>query len=151
MWKEDILFKRYPQNINDITNQFMREYSLEVPLLERRLVASWKDVMPAAEPYTESIEIRNQTLPRNPNAQFLAFYEQFVTDSVFQRESLDEQIDYFKEVNGVSKISEVRNNILSLYRESANSLGWKESYEEKDYPNTISDRYLFEAKKIQQP
>ena len=40
----------------------MREYSLEVPLLERRLVASWKDVMPAAEPYTESIEIRNQTL-----------------------------------------------------------------------------------------
>lgn len=65
--------------------------------------------------------------------------------------SLDEQIDYFKEVNGVSKISEVRNNILSLYRESANSLGWKESYEEKDYPNTISDRYLIEAKKIQQP
>lgn len=40
----------------------MREYSLEVPLLERRLIASWKDVMPAAEPYTESIEIRNQTL-----------------------------------------------------------------------------------------
>ena len=39
-------------------------------------------------------EIRNQTLPRNPNAQFLAFYEQFVTDSVFQRESLDEQIDF---------------------------------------------------------
>ena len=62
MWKEDILFKRYPQNINDITNQFMREYSLEVPLLERRLVASWKDVMPAAEPYTESVEIRNQML-----------------------------------------------------------------------------------------
>lgn len=40
----------------------MREYSLEVPLLERRLITSWKDVMPAAEPYTESIEIRNQTL-----------------------------------------------------------------------------------------
>jgi len=56
------LFKRYPQNINDITNQFMREYSLERPLLERRLIASWKEVMPAAEPYTESIEIRNQTL-----------------------------------------------------------------------------------------
>lgn len=56
------MFKRYPQNINDVTKQFMREYSLEVPLLERRLIASWKDVMPAAEPYTESIEIRNQTL-----------------------------------------------------------------------------------------
>ncbi|MBR4898149.1 MAG: DUF4348 domain-containing protein [Prevotella sp.] len=39
-------------------------------------------------------EIRNQTLPRNPNAQFLGFYEQFVTDSVFQRESLDDQIDF---------------------------------------------------------
>lgn len=56
------MFKRYPQNIDDVTNQFMREYSLEGPLLERRLIASWKDVMPAAEPYTESIEIRNQTL-----------------------------------------------------------------------------------------
>lgn len=56
------MFKRYPQNIDDVTNQFMREYSLEGPLLERRLIASWKDVMPAAESYTESIEIRNQTL-----------------------------------------------------------------------------------------
>ena len=56
------MFKRYPQNIDDVTNQFMREYSLEGPLLERRLIASWKDVMPAAEPYTESVEIRNQTL-----------------------------------------------------------------------------------------
>lgn len=61
-WKEDILFKRYPQNIDDITQQFMREYSLETPLLERRLVASWKEVVPAAEQYTESVEIRNQTL-----------------------------------------------------------------------------------------
>jgi predicted nucleic acid-binding Zn ribbon protein len=40
----------------------MREYSLEGPLLERRLIASWKKVMPAAEPYTENIEIRNQIL-----------------------------------------------------------------------------------------
>ena len=56
------MFKRYPQNIDDIAHQFMREYSLETPLLERRLVASWKDVMPAATPYTESVEIRNQTL-----------------------------------------------------------------------------------------
>lgn len=39
-------------------------------------------------------EIRNQTLPRNPNAQFLNFYERFVNDSVFQRESLSEQIDF---------------------------------------------------------
>lgn len=39
-------------------------------------------------------EIRNQTLPRNPNAGFLSFYEQFVSDSVFQMESLDEQIEF---------------------------------------------------------
>ena len=40
----------------------MREYSLEGPLLERRLIASWKEVIPAAESYTGSLEIRNQTL-----------------------------------------------------------------------------------------
>ena len=40
-------------------------------------------------------EIRNQTLPRNPNASFIAFYHQFVTDSLFQRESLADEI-YFQ-------------------------------------------------------
>lgn len=39
-------------------------------------------------------EIRNQTLPRNPNAGFLSFYEKFVSDSLFQMESLDEQIAF---------------------------------------------------------
>ena len=39
-------------------------------------------------------EIRNQTLPRNPNASFLEFYQQFVSDSVFQHESLSEEIDF---------------------------------------------------------
>ncbi len=39
-------------------------------------------------------EIRNQTLPRNPNASFIDFYHHFVTDSVFQRESLSDEIDF---------------------------------------------------------
>jgi hypothetical protein len=37
-------------------------------------------------------EKRNQPLAHNPNAQFLKFYEHFATDSVFQRQSLAEQI-----------------------------------------------------------
>ena len=39
-------------------------------------------------------EIRNQTLPRNPNASFIDFYHRFVTDSLFQRESLSREIDF---------------------------------------------------------
>lgn len=39
-------------------------------------------------------EVRWQSLPRNANAQFLRFYQQFVCDSVFQRESLAEQIAF---------------------------------------------------------
>ncbi len=39
-------------------------------------------------------EIRYQTLLQNPNAQFLKFYERFVTDSLFQRQSLARQIKF---------------------------------------------------------
>lgn len=39
-------------------------------------------------------EIRNQTLPRNANADFIAFYQKFVTDSAFQRQSLAEEIEF---------------------------------------------------------
>ena len=54
-------------------------------------------------------EIRNQTLPRNANATFLSFYKQFVADSLFQRESLAEQIEFsgpdpdddFRQIEGV--------------------------------------------------
>ncbi|MBQ9668821.1 MAG: DUF4348 domain-containing protein [Prevotella sp.] len=54
-------------------------------------------------------EIRNQTLPRNANAQFIAFYQQFVSDSTFQRESLADEIvfqgsdpdDDFAQMEGV--------------------------------------------------
>ena len=56
------LFKRYPQNITDITQQFLRENSLETPLLERRLIASWTEIVPIAADYTDKVDIRNQTL-----------------------------------------------------------------------------------------
>lgn len=56
------MFKRYPQNISDITQQFLRENSLETPLLSRRLIASWTDIVPIAADYTDKVEIRNQTL-----------------------------------------------------------------------------------------
>jgi hypothetical protein len=39
-------------------------------------------------------EIRWQPLPHNPNAQFLSFYQRFAADSLFQHESLAEQIEF---------------------------------------------------------
>ena len=56
------MFKQYPQNITDITQQFLRENSLETPLLERRLIASWTEIVPIAADYTDKVDIRNQTL-----------------------------------------------------------------------------------------
>lgn len=38
--------------------------------------------------------IRRQPLHDNPNAQFLRFYRQFTSDSVYQRHSLAEQIEF---------------------------------------------------------
>lgn len=54
-------------------------------------------------------EVRNQTLPRNPNASFIDFYHHFVTDSAFQAESLSDEIaftgpdpdDDFSQMEGV--------------------------------------------------
>jgi hypothetical protein len=54
-------------------------------------------------------QIKNQRLSHNPNAQFLSFYSQFVADSVFQYNSLSEQIaftgpdpeDDFAQLDGV--------------------------------------------------
>lgn len=37
--------------------------------------------------------VRRQALAENPNASFIGFYQQFATDSAFQRESLSEAID----------------------------------------------------------
>ena len=54
-------------------------------------------------------EVTRQSLPRNPNAQFLGFYQRFVSDSVFRHQSLSDQIDFvgpdpdndFEQVEGV--------------------------------------------------
>ena len=39
-------------------------------------------------------ELRNQTLPKNPNASFISFYQQFVSDSAFQVASLNDEIEF---------------------------------------------------------
>ena len=39
-------------------------------------------------------EIVHQPLSHNPNAQFFKFYQHFVTDSLFQQESLAQQIEF---------------------------------------------------------
>jgi hypothetical protein len=39
-------------------------------------------------------EIRKQTLSLNPNASFLAFYRRFASDSIFQHQSLNEEIQF---------------------------------------------------------
>ena len=39
-------------------------------------------------------EINYQPLPHNPNAQFFSFYQQFVSDSLFQHHSLSDQIAF---------------------------------------------------------
>jgi hypothetical protein len=39
-------------------------------------------------------EVHHQTLSHNPNAAFLSFYRQFVTDSTFQKKSLSSEIEF---------------------------------------------------------
>lgn len=39
-------------------------------------------------------EVRWQSMPHNPNAQFLSFYKKFVDDSLFQYKSLANQIEF---------------------------------------------------------
>ena len=40
------------------------------------------------------VSLRNQAFQRNPNASFLSFYHRFVTDSLFQHQSLSDAIDF---------------------------------------------------------
>lgn len=64
--------------------------------------------------------------------------------------SLDEQIDYFKDYNGQSKIMGVRSQILTIFRDVAAAYNWNDTYDEKDYPATATTRYLVGAKKYLQ-
>ncbi len=57
------MFKRQPQILNGLLRSYLRNNGLETPLLQRRLVAAWDEVAGSVvAQYTESKEIRNQTL-----------------------------------------------------------------------------------------
>ena len=57
------MFRRKPQEVEDLVRQILRANGLETPLLQRRLLQAWDDVAgPAVAQYTEEKYIKNQTL-----------------------------------------------------------------------------------------
>ena len=57
------MFRRKVQTLDDILNKALRQQSLEAPLLQKRLVDAWEQVVPKfVVNYTENKFIRNQTL-----------------------------------------------------------------------------------------
>ena len=47
------MFKRNVKSLGDVLNVLLREEGLETPLLQKRLIDSWEDVMgPAIAKYT---------------------------------------------------------------------------------------------------
>lgn len=57
------MFRRHPQQIQDLVKVFMRQNGLETPYLQRQLIASWPDVAGLLYAQnTEDLQIRNQTL-----------------------------------------------------------------------------------------
>lgn len=57
------MFRQKPKPVDDIVLQILRANGLETPLLQRRLVNAWEDVVgETVARYTESKTIRNQTL-----------------------------------------------------------------------------------------
>ena len=57
------MFKRQVTHIDSLLNKVLREQGLETPLLQRRLIAAWPDVMgEMVAGYTRQIFIKNQTL-----------------------------------------------------------------------------------------
>ena len=57
------MFKRNVKSLGDVLNVLLREEGLETPLLQKRLIDSWEDVMgPAIAKYTLNKFISNQTL-----------------------------------------------------------------------------------------
>lgn len=57
------MFKRQPKNANDIVLQILRMQGLETPLLQKRLIDAWDDVVgKTIARYTETKFIKNQTL-----------------------------------------------------------------------------------------
>lgn len=57
------MFRRDVKKLDDVLVGFLRASGLETPLLQRRLVESWGEVMgPVIAKYTEHAFISNQTL-----------------------------------------------------------------------------------------
>ena len=57
------MFRRKPQEVEDLVRQILRANGLETPLLQRRLLQAWDDVAgPAVAQYTEEKHIKKQTL-----------------------------------------------------------------------------------------
>lgn len=57
------MFRRKVQTLDDILNKALRQQSLEAPLLQKRLVDAWEQVVPKfVVNYTGNKFIRNQTL-----------------------------------------------------------------------------------------
>ena len=57
------MFRQHPRDISDILGVFLRVNGLETPLLQRRLIECWDDVVgDVIARYTETKSIRNQTL-----------------------------------------------------------------------------------------
>ena len=57
------MFKRDVQQLKDLILRNLRVQGLETPLLQKRLIDEWPEVMgKTITNYTESLQIRNQTL-----------------------------------------------------------------------------------------
>ncbi|MBM6992168.1 MAG: DUF721 domain-containing protein [Prevotella sp.] len=57
------MFKRDVKTLNDILQRFLREEGLETPLLQKRLVDAWDQVVgPGMSRYTTEKFIKNQIL-----------------------------------------------------------------------------------------
>lgn len=55
--------RRKEERLDDIIRHFLREYQLETPLNEYRLIQAWGKIAgPAAERYTQRLHIYNQKL-----------------------------------------------------------------------------------------
>ena len=57
------MFRRDVKSLKDLIMRNLRAQGLEIPLLQRRLIAAWPDVAgPMVARYTTQVSIRNQTL-----------------------------------------------------------------------------------------
>ena len=57
------MFRRDVKKLDNVLARFLRVSGLETPLLQRRLIDSWGEVMgPVIAKYTEQVFISNQTL-----------------------------------------------------------------------------------------